>query len=120
MKRIVLTTLSVGLLLALICFLAIVDTTSRPDRVNGERLSKAVRVYSQETRRQGLPLPETVSVEELIARGLLKPEDVAGFKGMRVEIALGTGSPEPTPQKMLVQVRMQDGHEFALRGDGSV
>ena len=66
---------------------------------------------------QILNSPE-VSLERLIAQGLLTSNDVSGFAGMKVSVTLGV-DPQNLRQ-VLMRARLPDGTEIAALNDGSV
>ena len=89
-----------------------------PESVNATRLLAAAKSYADALKAQGLPVPASVPLQELISRGLLTESDVKGFAGTEVTVSLtAVGS---RPQEVLVRARMPDGHEVVALADGSV
>jgi len=87
-------------------------------RVDSLKLLGAARSYANELKAQHLPVPETVSLRELIARKLVADADVSGFAGMEVTVSLTAD--ERHPQEVLIRARAADGHELVALADGSV
>jgi hypothetical protein len=63
------------------------------------------------------PIPKTVSLNELLTRGYLKPADIAPFQGL--DAALVLTSDLSNPQRVLMRVHMPDGSDLVLLGDGT-
>ena len=118
MKRVIIVTVGAALLMAALFFVFLSVSSPPGGRVDAEKLVAATHAYTQELKARGLAVPESVSLEELIRRGLLRREDVKGFDGMQVTVGLDAS--ETRPQHTLIRVRMPDGQELAALGDGSV
>jgi hypothetical protein len=118
MKRTVLITFSVCTIIAVLCYLWIASSSSSPGRVDAEKLVRAVDAYTRDLQTRGIPMGKSVSLENLIQSGFLDRDDVSGFDGMEVHIDVDAD--ETKPQHTMVRVRMPDGHELAVFGDGSV
>ena len=88
-------------------------------RVDPGKIIAAARVYTHELRAAGAPIPDSVSLDELIAKGYLKRDDVAGFKGIEVSVYLVGNTNQPGPP-VLMRARMPDGHDMVVLGDGTV
>ena len=86
--------------------------------LDAARLAAAVRSYADTLRTQGKPVPTSVSLEQLVARGLLAPNDVRLFAGL--EVTLNPAADESHPQERLAQVRFPDGAIVEALADGSV
>ncbi|MCW5551199.1 MAG: hypothetical protein KIS67_03425 [Verrucomicrobiae bacterium] len=87
-------------------------------QVDARRLFEAIQGYTQQARASGTPVPATVALQELLARGLLQPQDVSGFDGMEVTVALKA---DPTdPDAVLMEARAPDGYRIVLLVDGRV
>lgn len=87
-------------------------------QVDARRLFEAIQGYTQQARASGTPVPATVSLQELLTRGLLQPQDVSGFDGMEVIVSLKA---DPTdPDAVLMEARAPDGYRIVLRVDGRV
>jgi hypothetical protein len=89
-----------------------------PSRINAPKIMAAAQSYAQDLRAHGQVVPATVSLHDLIAKGLLRPDDVSGFSGMAVTVSLTVS--ENNPQDVLMRVRMQDGSQVVALSDGSV
>ncbi len=85
---------------------------------DGPKLIAAVAAYKHALAEKDTPVPDTVSLAQLLNRGLLNPEDVRAFAGWQVSISLKAD--EATPQAVLVRARRPDGDELVLLTDGSV
>jgi hypothetical protein len=82
------------------------------------KVLSGANAYIDNLKAKGLPIPDSVTLQELRERGFLKETDARGFEGMQVTISLKPG--ETAPQVARLRVRFPDGHEAALLGDGSV
>lgn len=89
-----------------------------PGSVNGVRILAAAQQYTRLFASQNLVVPETVALEDLLARGLLRKEDVTGLKGAEVTVWL-RGDPR-NPATVLMRARFKDGQDLLLMMDGSV
>jgi hypothetical protein len=86
---------------------------------DGPKLIAAVAAYKHALEHNGAPVPDTVSLAQLLNRGLLKPEDVRAFAGWQASISLKAD--ETTPQAILMRVQWPGGDdELVLLADGSV
>jgi hypothetical protein len=81
-------------------------------------LMSAVHAFSHDVTASGKPLPDTVSLHELVNGGYISAADVHAFDGMDVTISLKAG--EADPQAILMRARVPDGSVTALMADGSV
>jgi len=88
-------------------------------RVDPTKIITAARVYTGELRARGAPLPASVTLDELIGKGYLKREDVAGFKGIEVQVYLVGNTNQPGPP-VVMRARMPDGHDMVVLSDGTV
>lgn len=96
-------------------FVGAKDTTAR---FNGAALVAAARAYTRDLQDRKQPIPKSVTLEDLAAHHFLKPEQIEAFRGLDATIMLtaeGGGA-----QAVLMRVRMADGAEIELLGDGSV
>jgi hypothetical protein len=87
-------------------------------RVDAEKVFTAAQTYSRQFKAGGAPVPPSVSLEELISKGLLKREDVSGFEGIEVTVYLMVNKNQP--QSVLMRARLPDGHEAVVLTDGTV
>ena len=86
--------------------------------VSGVRLVAALSEWGRGFRARGVPLPATVSLDDLIRLGHLKREDARSFDG--ASLTFHTDVDETKPQGVLIEARMTDGTWLAILGDGSV
>jgi len=89
-----------------------------PSRMNDAKIFAAAQAYAHDLQAHGQPVPTTVALQDLLAKGLLTPADVSGFAGMDVTVSLTANEMHPTD--ILMRVRMQDGSQFVALTDGSV
>jgi hypothetical protein len=81
-------------------------------------LMKAMTQFAKEKVARGQTVPTTISLNELVGAGYLKPEDAAAFKGVDLTLyptALGT-----LPKAVVARARLADGSEVLLLADGTV
>jgi len=81
-------------------------------------LISAVQGFSQDLAKQGLPLPSSVSLGELVSRGYISTNSVQAFEGLEARIWLSVNPAEP--QSVLMSARLPDGSVNAALADGSV
>jgi hypothetical protein len=119
MKRIlsIVAVVTVAMIVACIIYPSF---TPRPKlgRVNAFAILEAARSYAADLQLNGQVVPATVSLHDLMRKGLLKPEDVSGFAGMDASVLLTTNA--SNPQGVLMRARMQDGGQAVVLTDGSV
>jgi len=89
-----------------------------PSQMNALKIFAAAQTYSHDLRAQGLPVPATVALQDLLAKGLLTPADVSGFAGL--EVTVPSTANDMNPNAILMQVRTQDGSQIVALADGSV
>lgn len=95
-----------------------VATSHDGGHVNAARILAASRTYADGLRAQAAPVPATVSLQDLVDRGLLAEADVAGFAGLDLNVSLAVD--ETRPQEVLIRARLPDGQEVVALADGSV
>ncbi|MBX3734314.1 MAG: hypothetical protein KF791_17190 [Verrucomicrobiae bacterium] len=78
----------------------------------------AMQAYSRGLTHRGLPLPETVWLDDLVRHGFIPGSSVRAFEGMEARVWLG-GS-ETVPQRVLMAARQPDGRVIATLADGTV
>jgi len=81
-------------------------------------LLKAVTQFTREKIARGQPVPASISLNELVGAGYIKPDDAAAFKGVDLTLypsALGT-----LPQAPVARARLADGSQVLLLADGTV
>lgn len=89
-----------------------------PEHVNASKIISAAKHYAASREARGLPVPSSVSLQELISQRLLDASDVSGFAGMEVTINLSTN--ESHPQEVLIRARFSNGYEIVTLADGSI
>lgn len=89
-----------------------------PSMTEYSAVMAAATEYSHRLKAQGLPVPASVSLPELIAEGVLRQSDVRSFDDLQVTISLKFD--ETRPQDSLMSVRFPDGGEVIALADGSV
>jgi hypothetical protein len=79
----------------------------------------AANTYAEQCQAKGEPVPESVTLRELAAAGLVSDAALRSFEGLEVTVSLRgeEGTPWLGP---LMRVRFPDGHEIAALNDGSV
>ena len=78
----------------------------------------ALRHYSDDKVAAHKPIPDKVSMQDLVESGYLKPEIAAEFKEVDLTffpLAAGGG-----PKSVVARARLADGSQVVLRADGSV
>jgi hypothetical protein len=95
--------------------LASKDTSAR---FNGAALVAAARDYTRDLQARKQPIPKSVTLEELVALHFLQPGEIEAFRGLKATIVLTAD--ESSPQAVLMRVRLPEGGEIVLLGDGSV
>ena len=93
-------------------------SSNKAGYVNIAKIFAATKSYTTNLKSHDQTIPDSVSVDELIAQKLLRREDVSGFAGERVTISLRLD--ESNPQAVLMRARMTDGNEIVALADGSV
>jgi hypothetical protein len=78
----------------------------------------AAKAYGDQLKSTGAAVPAEVSLDQLIARGLLTSNDVTGFAGMKVSVTLSV-DPQNFNQ-VLLRARQPNGQEIVASNDGSV
>jgi hypothetical protein len=90
---------------------------SSPAKIDGLKIVAAGSAYTRGLIANRQPIPKTVSLNELLTRGYLKPADIAPFQGL--DAALVLTSDLSNPQRVLMRVHMPDGSDLVLLGDGT-
>ena len=72
-----------------------VSSTRQPGHVDALKILTAASNYTTSLRVEGLPVPDSVSLQELINLHLLTASDVSGFKGMDVTVNLSADNTRP-------------------------
>ena len=118
MKKILTGLAALALLIVAASFFNFYSSNRDPGRVDAFKVVTATQAYGDALKAQGQPLPASVSLKELVKRGLLAETDVSGFAGMDVTVSLASG--DNLPQDVLMRARLADGSEMVALGDGSV
>jgi hypothetical protein len=115
-KRFLIFTAVIVLALIVGCCLFVI---SKPysGHLDAGKITAAIHAYSSELKSENQPLPPTISLQELIAKGFLKHEDVAAFDGWNVTVST---TDEADPQAILMTAQSSDGHKIIVVADGSV
>jgi hypothetical protein len=110
---------AVAAVMMIVCGVNYVRTHSpHPGMGEYRKVLAAASEYSHRLKAQGLAVPASVTLEELIKRGVLREGDVGGFDGLQVSISL---KPDEThPQDALMSVSFPDGREVVALEDGSI
>ena len=87
-------------------------------RFNGAAIVAAARAYTRDLNSRNLPVPASVSLDDLVSLHFLKATDVAAFRGMKASVTLT--SKENGLKTVLMRVKLPDGGDIVLLGDGSV
>jgi hypothetical protein len=90
---------------------------SQPVFKDAPKLAAAVQAFSRDQAARGQPLPASVSLRQLVSGGYIATNDVHAFDGMDVTISL---TEDAYPQSIFIHVRMPDGSQIAVFGDGSI
>jgi len=118
MKRIL---LPLGLLAAAIVVMIFVLPLSVRQKQEPDRFARilfAASTYAAELKAQGLPVPASVSLKDLISRKLMTKAEAGAFAGLEVTVNLAVD--ESRPGEVLVRAVMPDGRELLALTDGSV
>jgi hypothetical protein len=94
--------------------LASKDTSAK---FNGAAIVTAARDYTRDLQARKQPIPQSVTLEELVALHFLQPAQVEAFRGSKATIMLTADA--SNPQGVLMRVHMPDGSEFVLLNDGT-
>ena len=94
------------------------SSSSAFGRVDAFKVAEATRAYKGDLQAHGAIVPATVSLQDLVNRGFLKPSDVSGFAGTEVTVYL-VPKGDQNPQGILMSVQLKDGSKAALLDDGS-
>lgn len=90
----------------------------QPETVDAQNIFSAAQAYTRKLKAQGLPIPPTVTLKELMENKLLAPADVSGLKGATVTVSLTANVNDP--QAVLIRAVFPDGQEIVTLADGTV
>jgi len=110
--------LGAAVVLGLIALFYLATVNRGPGSVDAAKIFAAAQAYTREVRAEGFRVPPTVTLRELLARRLIKPEDVSGFKDVEVTVFLTTS--EKKPDAVLMEAEFPDGHRMQVLADGSI
>jgi hypothetical protein len=110
--------LTAVLAIGVVVFLLLQSAATSPGTVDVPKVIAAAKAYGEQLRTTGAAVPAEVSLNQLIASGLLRSNDVSGFSGMKVTVALGVDA--QNLQQVLMRARLPDGTEIVALNDGSV
>ena len=96
----------------------VVGAKDSSGRFNGAALVAAARAYTRDLQARKQPIPKMVTLEDLVALHFLQAGDAEAFRGLKATIMLTSDA--SGPQGVLMRVRMPDGSEIVLLGNGSV
>jgi hypothetical protein len=103
-------------IIAWLYFLWIGNTSDA--KVNGADIIKAARNYTHDLISRRLPLPKSVSLNELVDRGFLQSTQIAAFHGLDASITLVATNSDPN--YVLMRVHLPDGTDLVLLANGSM
>jgi hypothetical protein len=105
--------------IALACIVYFFYPNRPSGSLNAARILAARQVYVANLKAKRVPVPPTVSVQELINRQLLTPSDVSGFTARDVTVSLASEN-RWSPDTVLIRARLADGSQVVLLGNGSI
>jgi hypothetical protein len=108
-----------AVILAAVATLAVSSCAPRQEQFQDlPGLLSAMKAYSQNQTNRGLPLPQSVSLDDLVSHGYISSNSVRAFEGMETRVWFGVSETEP--QKVLMSARQPDGRVIATLADASV
>jgi hypothetical protein len=108
-----------AVILAAIATLAVSSCSPRQEQFQDfPGLLSAMKAYSRDHTNRGLPLPQSVSLDDLVSHGYISRNSVRAFEGMETRVWFGVSETEP--QKVLMSARQPDGSVIATLANGSV
>lgn len=78
---------------------------------------EAVNAICRQSRERGLPLPRSITLQELVRSGHLRPDILRSFGGLEVNISMSAD--ETRAGSVLTTIRMPDGSTIVGFADGS-
>jgi hypothetical protein len=82
-------------------------------------LLSAIQAFARDTTNRGQPLPQSLSLHELVSRGYISSNSIRAFEGMEARVWL-RANPTLTSSEVLMSARLPDGRVCAALADGSV
>jgi hypothetical protein len=110
--------ISVIAAIAIISSCIFIISKSQKGHFDGAKLTTAIDAYCRDAKEHNNNLPSSISLQELIAKGFLKREDVSAFDGMKVTVYLTVD--DTNPQAVLMRAQLSDGSQIVALADGSV
>jgi hypothetical protein len=86
-------------------------------KFNGAALVAGARAYTRDLQARKQPIPQSVTLEELVALHFLQPGEVEAFRGLKSTIVLTADAGDP--KAVLMRVRLPEGGEIVLLSDGT-
>jgi hypothetical protein len=103
---------------ALLCAPAYFSSHPHPDAWEYAKVMAAAQQYRADLEAREQRVPDSVTLRELVERGLLRQDDARHFEGLQVSVSLRT-APDRLRED-LMRVRFPNGDECVAMGDGSV
>jgi hypothetical protein len=116
-KRFLIFAAAIALAVIVGCYLFVI-LKPQSGHLNAEKITAAIHSYSSAMKSKNQPLPTTISLQELIAKGFLKHEDVSAFDGWSVTVSLTAD--DAYPQSILMTATSSKGDKMLVMADGSV
>lgn len=82
------------------------------------RIQAAADTYVAQEVAQGRPAPSSISLRDLLDRGLLDRASLKGLEG--IEMTLHLTASEDRPQDVIARIRLPNEPDLVALGDGSV
>lgn len=89
-----------------------------PQLVDGDRMAKALAQYIRDAATRGESPPSSVTLDALVQKGYLTPQNVKPFE--EAKVTFYAGALETRPQSVLCSAEMPDGTIQVILADGSV
>ena len=86
--------------------------------MDASKLLSAVEAFSRDRLNEALPIPDTLTLRELIATGFLATNDAVAFEGMEVTFQMNADLSRP--RETAIRVKMRDGTQLVLLANGDV
>ena len=90
----------------------------KASHLDAKQVTAAIQAYSDDIKARNGTMPPSISLQALMAGGFLKHEDVSALDGWNVTVFLNVDKTQP--QLVLMSAQSPDGHQIALRVDGSI
>jgi hypothetical protein len=116
-KRFLIFTAVIALAVILGCCLFVI-LKPQSGHLDAAKITAAIHDYSSKMKSENQPLPPTISLQELIAKGFLKHEDVSAFDGWSVTVSLTAD--DAYPQSILMTATSSKGERMLVMADGSI